>query len=147
MEFVSHVIGGEEVDSADGGRFASADPWTREPWAQVALGGEVDARRAVAAAHAAFDDGPWPSMGFAERGRILHRLTDLIEERAEDLAMAVTTDMGKPIADSMGKDLPRAAANLHFFADDARLSTSELFQWTRGTTPTRSSSRREWWLR
>lgn len=65
-------------------------------------------------------------MGFAERGRILRRLADLIGERGEDLAMADTTDVGKPISDSRGMDVPRAAANFRFFADHARVSTSEL---------------------
>jgi hypothetical protein len=39
MEFVPHVIDGQETESASGKRFASVDPWTREPWAEVALGG------------------------------------------------------------------------------------------------------------
>jgi aminomuconate-semialdehyde/2-hydroxymuconate-6-semialdehyde dehydrogenase len=39
MEFVPHVIDGQETESASGERFASVDPWTREPWAEVALGG------------------------------------------------------------------------------------------------------------
>jgi aminomuconate-semialdehyde/2-hydroxymuconate-6-semialdehyde dehydrogenase len=39
MEFVPHVIDGQETESVSGERFASVDPWTREPWAEVALGG------------------------------------------------------------------------------------------------------------
>ena len=39
MEFVPHVIDGQETESASGERFPSVDPWTREPWAEVALGG------------------------------------------------------------------------------------------------------------
>jgi aminomuconate-semialdehyde/2-hydroxymuconate-6-semialdehyde dehydrogenase len=38
MEFVPHVIDGQETESVSGERFASVDPWTREPWAEVALG-------------------------------------------------------------------------------------------------------------
>src|SRR4029077_5659335 len=58
MEFVPHVIDGQEIESASGERFTSTDPWTREPWAEVALGGADDADRAVQAARRAFDQGP-----------------------------------------------------------------------------------------
>ena len=65
-------------------------------------------------------------MGFAERGALLHRFADLIEANADALALADTTDMGKPISDARGRDVPRAAANYRFFADHARLSTGEV---------------------
>jgi len=80
----------------------------------------------VLAARRAFDEGPWPRMGFAERGALLHRFADLIEANADALALADTTDMGKPISDARGRDVPRAAANYRFFADHARLSTGEV---------------------
>ena len=124
-DFYGHVIAGEEVESLDGSRFASVDPWTRQPWAEVALGGAADADRAVAAARSAFDTGPWPSMGYAERGRILHRLADLVEQYADELGLADTRDMGKPVTQSRGNDVPRAAQNFRFFADHARLATAE----------------------
>lgn len=124
MEFFGHVIDGQEVSS--GTTFSSVDPYTGQPWAEVALGDRTDADRAVAAARHAFDEGPWPRMGTAERGRILHRLADLVEAHAEDLALADTRDMGKPITQSRDNDVPRAAANFRFFADHARLSTADL---------------------
>ncbi|KWW97612.1 betaine-aldehyde dehydrogenase [Carbonactinospora thermoautotrophica] len=126
MDFFGHFIDGQEVPSADGATFDSVDPWTREPWARVALGGRVEVERAVAAARRAFDSGPWPRMGYAERGRILHRLADLVEAHADELGMADTRDMGKPISQSRGNDVPRAAMNLRFFADHARLATAEV---------------------
>jgi aminomuconate-semialdehyde/2-hydroxymuconate-6-semialdehyde dehydrogenase len=125
MEFIPQVIDGEETESVSGERFASVDPWTREPWAEVALGGPQDADRAVQAARRAFDEGPWPRLGYAERGALLHRFADLIEENADALALADTTDMGKPISDARGRDVPRAAANYRFFADHARLATGD----------------------
>ena len=125
MNFVPHIIDGQETESASGERFASVDPWTRKPWTEVALGDSQDADRAVQAARRAFDQGPWPRMGFAERGRLLHRFADLIEASADALALADTTDMGKPISDARGRDVPRAAANYRFFADHARLATGE----------------------
>ncbi|CAN5806693.1 aldehyde dehydrogenase [soil metagenome] len=125
MDLIRHVIAGERVESAAGERFDTVNPWTRQPWAQVAMGAADDADRAVAAARAAFDDGPWPRMGHTERGALLHQLADRIEAHAEELAAADTTDMGKPLSAMRGKDVPRAAANFRFFADHARLRASE----------------------
>ncbi|MFJ6893251.1 aldehyde dehydrogenase [Streptomyces hokutonensis] len=125
MESFGHVIDGKEIESDSGSTMTSTDPYTREPWAEVALGDSTDADRAVDAARKAFDSGPWPRMGHGERGRILHRLADLIERNADELAMADTRDMGKPITQSRGNDVPRAASNFRFFADHARLSTAD----------------------
>jgi aminomuconate-semialdehyde/2-hydroxymuconate-6-semialdehyde dehydrogenase len=126
MELIPHVIDGEEVESLTSARFDTVDPWTRSPYAEVALGGLADADRAVAAARKAFDEGPWPRMGFAERGGLLHRLADLVLAHTDELAMADTMDMGKPIDDARAKDVPRTAQNFRFFADHARLSVGEL---------------------
>jgi aminomuconate-semialdehyde/2-hydroxymuconate-6-semialdehyde dehydrogenase len=125
MEFIPHIIDGQETESSDGARFASVDPWPREPYAEVALGGRQDADRAVRAARRAFDEGPWPRMGYAERGAVLHRLADLIDANADALGLADTTDMGKPITAARGNDVPRAAKNYRFFADHAALATGE----------------------
>ena len=126
MNFLPHIIDGQETESASGERFASVDPWTREPWAEVALGGSQDADRAIQAARRAFDQGPWPKMGYAERGALLHRFADLIEANAETLALADSTDMGKPVSDARTRDVPRTAANYRFFADHARLATGDV---------------------
>lgn len=123
--FYGHIIDGDEIGSSDGATFDSVDPWLREPWAEIALGGAAEADRAVAAARKAFDEGHWPRMGFVERGAILHRLADLVEQRADELALADTRDMGKPISQSRGNDALRSASNFRFFADHARLSTGE----------------------
>jgi aminomuconate-semialdehyde/2-hydroxymuconate-6-semialdehyde dehydrogenase len=117
VETFRHAIDGELVDSADGKTFETFDPAEGQPYASVAEGGPEDARRAVSAARRAFDDGPWPRMSTAERRRLLNRLADGIDERADELAAAETRDMGKPIAESRGHDLPRVARNFRFFAD------------------------------
>ncbi|WP_033288801.1 aldehyde dehydrogenase [Amycolatopsis jejuensis] len=127
MESFGHVIGGEEVASVGGATFESVDPWTRAPWATVALGSAEDARRAIDTARTAFDDGPWPRMSFAERGQLLHRLADLIDAHTDELALADTTDMGKPIAQTTSHDVPRSARNFRFFADHARITPAETF--------------------
>ncbi|MGW1738820.1 aldehyde dehydrogenase [Nocardia sp. NPDC001965] len=125
MELIPHFIDGKEIESKDDGRFDNVDPWTREVRTQVALGGAEEAALAVGAARDAFDSGAWPRMGFAERGRILHRLADLMDQNTHELAMADTQDMGKPISDSSSKDVPRSALNFRFFADHARMSAAE----------------------
>ncbi len=126
MEFYGHIIDGLEVESVDGARMDSVDPFTREPWAQVALGGRADAALAVAAARRAFDDGPWPRMGYEKRQKLLHRLADLMEEHADELALADTHDMGKPIAQAR-HDVARSAWNFRFFADHARMTAAEAY--------------------
>jgi aminomuconate-semialdehyde/2-hydroxymuconate-6-semialdehyde dehydrogenase len=127
MTLIKHVIGDQEVESLTGERFPDTNPWTRSPWADVALGSRADADRAVDAARSAFDRGPWPRLGYAERGRLLHRLAELIESHATELAEADTRDMGKPISDMLRNDVPRAAHNFRFFADHARLSKSDAY--------------------
>lgn len=121
-----HTIDGELLDSADGRTFSSVDPSTGRAYATAAEGGREDVRRAVAAARRAFDEGPWPRFSTAERRRLLNRLADLIDDHAEELAVAESRDMGKPIHESRGHDLPRVARNLRFFADFQDLdSTAE----------------------
>ncbi|HEV3365441.1 MAG TPA: aldehyde dehydrogenase family protein, partial [Acidimicrobiia bacterium] len=124
---ITHVIDGEPRKASDGGVFETVDPWRQASWEEVARGTRDDIDAAVAAARRAFNDGPWPRMGYAERGRILHRLADLIEANAAALAEADTSDMGKPLSDMLGKDVPRAAQNFRFFADHARLSTADVY--------------------
>jgi aminomuconate-semialdehyde/2-hydroxymuconate-6-semialdehyde dehydrogenase len=126
MEFYGHIIDGREVESVDGARMDSIDPYTREPWAQVALGGRADAALAVAAARRAFDEGPWPRMGYEERQRLLHRLAALMEEHADELALADTRDMGKPVTQAR-HDVARSAWNFRFFADHARMTAGEQY--------------------
>lgn len=125
--FIPHVINGEEVPSVSGERFADVDPWLRQPYAEVARGDARDVERAVTAARAAFDSGPWPRMGIGQRQVILHRLADLIEEHAPELAEADSRDMGKPVEIVRTADVARSAANIRFFADHARLSTGDVY--------------------
>lgn len=126
METFGHIIDGQEVQSASGHVFPSIDPYTREPWAQIALGTKAEADLAVAAARKAFDEGPWPRMSAGERRRLIHRFADLIEQHGDELALADTRDMGKPITQSRRNDVPRTAQNFRFFADHAALTPGEV---------------------
>ena len=101
-------------------------PYSREPWAEIALGDKADAELAVAAARRAFDEGPWPRMSAGKRRELMNRFADLIIEHGEELAMADTRDMGKPITQSLGNDVARTAQNFRFFADHAHLSPADV---------------------
>jgi aminomuconate-semialdehyde/2-hydroxymuconate-6-semialdehyde dehydrogenase len=124
LEWFGHVIDGVEVDSVDLSRFESVNPWTRSAWAEVALGSVADAAAAVAAARRAFDDGPWPRLGYAKRQTLLHALADAMEAHADELASADSRDMGKPLA-QCHHDVARAALNFRFFADHAKMAMAE----------------------
>ena len=124
---VPHVIHGEELGSRDGREFDNVDPWSRQVSGRVALGSPADVEDAVTAARKAFDTSGWPQLSPRERGAVLHRLADLMEAHAEDLARADVTDMGRPIAGVRALDVPRAIENFRFFADSARQATSETY--------------------
>ena len=126
LEWFGHVIDGVEVHSLDLARFESVNPWTRSPWAEVALGAVADAAAAVTAARRAFDEGPWPRLGYGQRQGLLHKLADAIEAHADELASADSRDMGKPLS-QCHHDVARAAANFRFFADHAKMAMAETF--------------------
>ena len=74
------LINNRWVDSESGRTFATLNPATGEEICQVAEADEHDVERAVRAARAAFDHGPWRKISASERGRMLNRLADLIEQ-------------------------------------------------------------------
>ena len=124
--FFGHVIDGEEVPSVDGATFDVWNPWTQEVFAQAAEGGPEDAARAVASSRQAFDEGPWPRLGRVERAAAIHRLADVMEAHADELATLDTTNMGKPLAQAR-HDVGRSVANFRFFADHQRDHTGETY--------------------
>jgi phenylacetaldehyde dehydrogenase len=93
-----HLIAGEWTPSASGTVFDSIDPATAQPLASVALGEAADIDAAVRAARGA--QGGWAETDPTERGRILHRLAELIEADAERLAELESRDVGKPIREA-----------------------------------------------
>src|SRR3984885_9162686 len=105
-------IDGEFVPAADGRQFATVNPATEEPLAQVADAGEADIDRAVAAARAAYER-VWGPMPGAERAKYLYRIARLLQERSREFAVLESLDNGKPIKESRDVDIPLAAA--HFF--------------------------------
>jgi aldehyde dehydrogenase (NAD+) len=107
-------IGGEFVEPAQGGRFVTENPATEEPLAEVAQATEADVDRAVSAARAALPT--WSAMPGLERGKLLFRLSRLIQERARELAVLESLDGGKPIRESRDIDIPLVAAHFFYYA-------------------------------
>jgi aldehyde dehydrogenase (NAD+) len=110
------IINGEAVDAASGRTYTTWNPATESPICEVAEAGAEDVDRAVRAARAAFESGPWPKMRPAERQRILFRLGDLILAHADELGRLETLDNGKPIFESKMIDAPMVANCFHYFS-------------------------------
>ena len=109
-------IDGKWVDSRSGRTWSIVNPATREPLAEVALADASDVDLAVTAARRAFDEGEWPRMDALERGRLLYRLAERVRSAADDLAMTDTLNIGKPIRDTLGFDIPCGADMFESYA-------------------------------
>src|SRR3954471_5140540 len=90
-------IGGRFVPAADGATLSSLNPHDCSRLADVAMAGKVDIDRAVEAAHEAFP--AWSRTAAAERGRLLYKLADRIEQDGDHLARLETLDTGHPLRD------------------------------------------------
>jgi aldehyde dehydrogenase (NAD+) len=106
------LINNKWVDSASGKTFPTINPSTGETITQVAEADAADVDKAVAAARAAFDKGPWRKMSASERGLFMYRLADLIEKNREELAQLEALDNGKPYHVALAADL-RATINCY----------------------------------
>jgi phenylacetaldehyde dehydrogenase len=111
------LIDGDWRDSASGETFATLNPATEETLAQVQRGNAEDIDRAVKAARRAFDDGSdWRRMTPSDRGRLIHRIGDLILEHSDELAWLESLDNGKPVAVARAADVVLAADLFHYMA-------------------------------
>jgi aldehyde dehydrogenase (NAD+) len=109
-------IGGEWVPSVSGKTFDTINPATEEVIASVAEGDAADVELAVKAARDAFENGPWRTMDARDRGRLMHKLADLIEDEIDELAMLESLDNGKPIREARHGDLPLVIDCLRYYA-------------------------------
>ena len=92
------LINNRWIASESGKTFGTFNPSTGEEICQVAEADAADVEKAVKAARQAFEHGPWRKTPASERGRLLHRLADLIEKNADELARIEALDNGKPVA-------------------------------------------------
>lgn len=118
-----HVIGGTPRPSHSERWIEVFDPANAQPYAEVAAGDAADIDDAVAAATAAFPH--WSGLPATERARWLERLADALEARLDDFAHAESRDGGKPFRLAREIEIPRAIANLRFFAHAATQFASE----------------------
>ena len=110
------LIGGRWVDGSQGTTFPVEDPATGETLAEVADATPEDARAALAAAHDA--QAEWGEHPPRERGEILRRAYEVMTERVDDLALLMTLEMGKPVAESKA-EVSYAAEFFRWFAEQA----------------------------
>src|SRR5246500_1007825 len=110
------LIGGEWIDGAK--PFATINPAPGDVLTQIPEASSADVDRAVEAARRAFEDrnGPWRRLSAGERGRLLWKLSDLVERHIDELAELETLDNGKPIFESRYVDMPMVIDVLRYYA-------------------------------
>ena len=110
------LIDGKWVNAASGKTFATYNPATGEVLAQIAEGDREDIDSAVKAARKAFDRGPWPRMTVSERGQLVWKLADLIQQHADEFATLETLDNGKPLTVARAADVPLTVDMFRYMA-------------------------------
>ena len=110
------LIDGQWRDSLSGKTFETINPATEEVIAHIAEGDAADIDLAVKAARKAFDTGPWRTMDARDRGKLMYKLADLIEENVDELAELETLDNGKPLNESRHADLPLVIDCIRYYA-------------------------------
>jgi len=110
------LINNRWIASESGKTFGTFNPSTGEEICQVAEADAADVEKAVKAARQAFEHGPWRKTPASERGRLLHRLADLIEKNADELARIEALDNGKPVAVAKAVDVAATVGCFRYFA-------------------------------
>ncbi|HZQ18042.1 MAG TPA: aldehyde dehydrogenase family protein [Terriglobales bacterium] len=110
------LINNNWVDAVSGKTFPTYDPSTGEVLAQIAEGDRADIDLAVKAARKAFDEGAWRKMTASERGRLMWKLADLIEQHLEEFAYLESLDNGKPLTVARAADVPLAVDLFRYMA-------------------------------
>lgn len=116
---VGPILKGKELKSAGGGYCAVRNPATGATIAREACCSLETVDRIVADSQATFASSAWQGLTAPARGRLLLRLADLVEERAEELIDLELRDVGKPIAQLRGGEIPLTAALIRFYAGAA----------------------------
>jgi succinate-semialdehyde dehydrogenase / glutarate-semialdehyde dehydrogenase len=109
-------IGGEWRDAGEGRTLAVEDPSTGEPLCEVADARPDDAQAALTAAAEIQEE--WAAHAPRERGEILRRAFEALTERADELALLMTLEMGKPVAESKA-EIAYAAEFFRWFSEEA----------------------------
>ena len=105
-------INGEYTDAVSNETFECLSPVDGRLLGKIASCDSADAQRAVDNARQTFESGVWSRLAPAKRKATMIRFAGLLKQNAEELALLETLDMGKPISDSLGIDVPGAAGAL-----------------------------------
>src|SRR3954447_24311103 len=108
-------INGREVQASGGETFATVNPATEEPLAEVAKATAKDIDTAVRAARTA-QRRRWGNLSGKERAKYLFRIARILQERSREFAVLESMDSGKPIKESRDVDIPLAAAHFWYYA-------------------------------
>ncbi|MGV9356338.1 aldehyde dehydrogenase [Streptomyces misionensis] len=119
-----HLIDGAE-EAGGGSAFPVVSPRDGQVLTEVADAGTAEIDAAVAAARRAFDHGPWPRLAPAERGRVLVRLADLLDAHRAELALTVSLETGKPIAEAHDIELRAVTQTFRWYGQLADKLTDE----------------------
>jgi aldehyde dehydrogenase (NAD+) len=119
MSLQQPLVGGKAAAASDGETFETYDPGSGEVLATVPQFNERDVDRAVSVAQQAFDKTGWATMPPNERGAILHRLADAVEQRISIIGQIEALDAGKIEAQAQG-DVANFVATMRYFADMAQ---------------------------
>lgn len=103
MQHYQLYIDGQRCEGSGGQVMHSLNPANGEAWASFACASEADVDRAIDAARRTLNDPAWAGLSQTARGKLLFKLADLIEDRAEDLGRLETTDSGKLLAETLSQ--------------------------------------------
>ena len=117
-------VDGDWCDAASGATVEAASPATGESLGPVAEGSREDARRAIAAANAAFP--AWAARTGFERAELLHRAADACERRRDELARILTLDQGKPLKAEAEGEVGELIEFFHMAAEDGKRLTGTI---------------------
>ncbi len=117
-------VNGQFVDSVSKQTYDSINPFNQDIVARVAKANAEDARRAIAAARKAFDEGPWPRMSRDERSAMLKAISEKITERSKELAALECADSGSTIRKAK-EDVYLSARNMYYFSKLAAMDLTE----------------------
>lgn len=114
-EKVKLFINGEFVESVSGKTFESVNPADGEVLANVYEAEKADIDKAVKAARDAFEHESWKDITTLERGNLMYKLAQLIEENKQEIAEIDSLDNGKPIHELLENDIPNAIGQFQYF--------------------------------
>ena len=110
-------INGSYQNALSGATRDTINPANGEKLAEVASCGSEDADLAVTVARKTFEKGTWSNMSPTDRKMVLIRWAELIEENLDEIALLETLDVGKPIVDTSGGDVPSAIKTIRWTAE------------------------------